>query len=71
MDLLQVVPDPGWRDQAVKMLVHDMGDLSYMIEKFTDNAELLSRADALVESRASGHGVSGKKPRVRKKKALA
>lgn len=51
VDLLQVVRDPGWRDQAVKMLVHDMGDLSYMIEKFTDNAELLARADALVEDR--------------------
>jgi hypothetical protein len=59
VELLQVVPDPGWREQAVKMLVHDMGDLSYTIERFTDNAELLARADALVEARA-GRGQGGK-----------
>jgi rubrerythrin len=51
VDLLQVVRDPGWRDQAVKLLIHDMGDLSYMIEKRTRDAELLARADALVERR--------------------
>lgn len=71
VDLLQVVPDPGWRDQAVKMLVHDMGDLSYMIEKFTDNTELLARADALLESRVPSAGGSKKKTRSRKKKASA
>ena len=59
VELLQVVPDPGWRDQAVKMLVHDMGDLSYTIERFTDNAELLARADALVETRAARGKASG------------
>lgn len=56
VDLLQVVPDRGWRDRAVKMLVHDMGDLSYMIERHTRNADLLARADALVEHRASSAG---------------
>jgi len=70
VDLLQVVRDPGWRDQAVKMLVHDMGDLSYMIEKFTKNADLLARADALVESRVATTGEPKKRarPRSRKKK---
>ena len=66
VDLLQVVRDPGWRDKAVKMLVHDMGDLSYMIEKFTDDADLLARADALVESRVPGAALPAKKrPRAR------
>jgi hypothetical protein len=51
VDLLQVVRDPGWRDQAVKMLIHDMGDLSYFIEKYTRDEKLLARADALVERR--------------------
>jgi hypothetical protein len=41
VELLQVVPDPGWR------------------ERFTDNAELLARADALAEARA-GRGQGGK-----------
>lgn len=74
VDLLQVVRDPGWRDRAVKMLVHDMGDLSYMIEKFTDNTELLARADALVESRVTRPQGAAKKKRrrsPRKKKASA
>lgn len=71
VDLLQVVRDPGWRDQAVKMLVHDMGDLSYMIEKFTDNADLLARADALVESRVAPPEEPKKRGRTRKKKASA
>jgi hypothetical protein len=56
VDLLQVVRDPGWRDQAVKMLIHDMGDLSYMIEKRTRDAALLARADALVEHRMGRPG---------------
>jgi hypothetical protein len=51
VDLLQVVRDPGWRDQSVKMLIHDLGDLSYMIEKRTHDEALLARADALVEKR--------------------
>lgn len=72
VDLLQVVRDPGWRDQAVKMLVHDMGDLSYMIERFTDNAALLARADALVERRVAGPGRPHRgRGRTRKKKASA
>ena len=51
VDLLQVVPDPAWREQAVKMLIHDIGDLSYMIETHTKDAPLLARADALLERR--------------------
>ncbi|MDG2305594.1 MAG: hypothetical protein P8R42_13315 [Candidatus Binatia bacterium] len=71
VDFLQVVPDPGWRDQAVKMLVHDMGDLSYMIERFTDNAELLARADALVESRVATKPEPRPRARSRKKNTSA
>jgi len=56
VDLLQVVRDPGWRDQAVKMLIHDMGDLSYMIEKRTRDEHLLKRADALIERRMGRPG---------------
>lgn len=51
VDLLQVVSDPTWREQAVKMLIHDIGDLSYMIETHTKDAQLLARADALLERR--------------------
>jgi rubrerythrin len=51
VDLLQVVRDPMWRDQAIQLLIHDLGDLSFMVEKFTKNEHLLARADALLEHR--------------------
>jgi len=51
VDLLQVVKDRRWRDQAVQMLIHDLGDLSFMIEKYTRDEALLARADELVERR--------------------
>jgi hypothetical protein len=54
VDLLQVVKDRRWRDQAVQMLIHDLGDLSFMIEKYTNDDALLARADELVEQRVGG-----------------
>jgi rubrerythrin len=51
VELLQVVKEKALRDQAVKLLIHDLSDLSYMVEKFTKNDALLTRADELVERR--------------------
>ncbi|MGE0824526.1 MAG: ferritin family protein [Candidatus Binatia bacterium] len=51
VELLQVVKEPMLRDQAVKLMIHDLSDLSYMVEKFTNNEELLARADELVDHR--------------------
>lgn len=51
VELLQVVKEQMLRDQAVKLLIHDLSDLSYMVEKFTHNEALLARADELVERR--------------------
>ena len=51
VDLLHVVRERMVRDQAVKLLIHDLSDLSYMVEKFTNDEALLARADALVEHR--------------------
>jgi rubrerythrin len=51
VELLQVVKEKALRDQAVKLLIHDLSDLSYMVEKFTKNETLLTRADELVERR--------------------
>jgi len=36
-----------------RLLVHDLGDLSYMIERHCQDASLLSRCDALVERHAA------------------
>ncbi len=49
LDLLQALKGVAERERAVQLLIHDLGDLSYMIEKYTDDSELLARADALLE----------------------
>ncbi len=51
VDLLRVVREQMVREQAVKLLIHDLSDLSYMVEKFTKDESLLARADALVDHR--------------------
>jgi rubrerythrin len=56
VDLLRVVRDPWWHDQAIQLLIHDLSDMSYMIEKFTRDEALLRRADELVERRLGRAG---------------
>ena len=52
VDLMQVVKDTVWREQAIHFLIHDLGDLSYMIECYCQDQSLLSRCDELVERHA-------------------
>jgi hypothetical protein len=54
VDMLSVVRSPNWRERAIQLLLHDLGDLSYMVEKYTGDEHLLQRADALIE-RHVGH----------------
>ena len=54
VDLMKVVKRPEWRERAIQLLIHDLGDLSYMIERHTPNDALLARADALVERHVGG-----------------
>lgn len=49
LDLLQVLKGGAERERAMKLLIHDLGDLSYMIEKHTKDQDLLARADDLLE----------------------
>ena len=51
VDMMKVVKSPQWRERAIQMLIHDLGDLSYLVERHTKNEALLARADALVEHR--------------------
>jgi hypothetical protein len=51
LDLLRSLKGEAERERAVQLLIHDLGDLSYMIEKYTNNHALLAQADALLESR--------------------
>ena len=56
VDMLKVVKNPEWRERAIQLLIHDLGDLSYMIERHTPNEKLLARADALIERHVGGLG---------------
>ena len=61
MELLRMVREKMLRDQAVQLLIHDLSDLSYMVEKFTHNEALLARADELVERRVDTLTLPGEK----------
>ena len=51
LDLIHILSDPAARAQAEQMLLHDLSDLSLMIEKHCKSEDLLAKADVLVESR--------------------
>lgn len=51
VELLRLVKEKMIHDHAIKLLIHDLSDLSYMIERYTRDDRLLAQADALVEHR--------------------
>ncbi len=51
LDLLQALKGADERQRAVQLLIHDLGDLSYMIEKYGGDRLLLTRADRIIEQR--------------------
>lgn len=51
VELLLLVKEKIIRDHAIKLLIHDLSDLSYMIERYTRDEDLLAQVDALVEHR--------------------
>jgi len=51
LDLLSVLKGERERERAVQILIHDLGDLSYMIEKFSPSRPLLAKCDRLIEQR--------------------
>jgi hypothetical protein len=53
LDLLTALKGEQERERAVQLLIHDLGDLSYMIEKYGGNKALLARADKVVEQHLS------------------
>ena len=54
VDMLKIVKSPDLRERAIQLLIHDLSDLSYMVERHTRNELLLARADALVERHVGG-----------------
>jgi hypothetical protein len=64
LDLLQALKGEMERERAVQLLIHDLGDLSYMIERYGRSPSLLARADAMVEQQLARHrGLPGRAPR--------
>lgn len=62
LDLLAVLKGEAERERAVQLLIHDLGDLSYMIEKYGGSKTLLARADRRIDQqlhRLRGHQVVG------------
>lgn len=53
LDLLSALKGERERERAVQILIHDLGDLSYMIEKYSPNRALLSKSDKLIEQRVT------------------
>jgi rubrerythrin len=53
LDLLTALKGERERERAVQILIHDLGDLSYMIEKYSPNRALLAKSDKLIEQRVS------------------
>ena len=53
LDLLQVLKRQSERERAVRMLIHNLGDLSYMIEKYGDTKALLAEADRRIAGLAA------------------
>jgi hypothetical protein len=51
-DLLKAVEQGDEYERCMRLLVHDLGELSYMIEQYAHNPELLQRCDALVNRHA-------------------
>jgi hypothetical protein len=49
LDLLAGLKGETERERAVQLLIHDLGDLSYMIEKYGGSKALLAKADARIE----------------------
>lgn len=53
LDLLSALKGERERERAVRILIHDLGDLSYMIEKYSPNRALLAKSDKLIEQRVN------------------
>ena len=61
LDLLSVLKGERERERAMQGVIHDLGDLSYMIEKYSPKKALLTRIDNLIEQRVSGRRASAMK----------
>jgi hypothetical protein len=61
-DLLKAVQAPDEYERCLRLLVHDLGELSYMIERNCTDTALLQRCDALCDRHAEAlrHSSAGR-----------
>ena len=55
LDLLQLMKGRRERERAARSLIHDLSDLSLMIERYANDPVLLDRADRVVERELRRH----------------
>ncbi len=55
LDLLQLLRGAQKRERAARSLLHDLSDLSFMIERYADDPSLLRRADRIIERELRRH----------------
>jgi rubrerythrin len=65
LDLLHVLKGESERERAVQLLIHDLGDLSFMIEKYGRSKALLAEADRRIEQQV-GRLRGGRKLRAKR-----
>jgi len=53
LDLLSALKGERERERATQILIHDLGDLSYMVEKFGASRTLLARVDRVIEQQVN------------------
>jgi len=53
LDLLSALKGERERERATQLLIHDLGDLSYMVEKYGSSRALLARVDRVIEQQVS------------------
>lgn len=58
LDLLQLLRGTRERERAALSLIHDLSDLSLMIERYGNDPKLLARADRVVERELKRHGAT-------------
>ncbi|MGH7933940.1 MAG: hypothetical protein ACREQN_12355 [Candidatus Binataceae bacterium] len=59
-DLLKALQERGEYERCLRLLVHDLGELSYMIEQYCQDSALLQRCDELVNHHAETLRVSAR-----------
>jgi hypothetical protein len=53
LDLLSALKGERERERAAQNVIHDLGDLSYIVEKFGNNRALLARVDRVIEQQVA------------------